>query len=100
MFYRKAHELTSPDEEVNTYRRIEIKSMILSNNDSVLTSEHKVVLAETLREVEIEKQQASEEKFKWERERLKLEQERRKFEEERQKLQEELAKTKAQLNTK
>lgn len=86
MFHRRAQEVLSRTQDS------QIKQLLMRNSDTLNSSE-KALLAETLREIEIEKHHASEERFKWERERLKLEEERRKFEEEKRRFHEMLKQT-------
>ena len=60
MFMKRGQEVNVSADE-NTVRK-EIKSMIMSDGLKVLSYQEKSMLAETLREIEIEKQLASEER--------------------------------------
>ena len=63
MFYRRAQELSGlGEEEESTKVTRQVKDLFQAKKEAILSSEEKVVLAETLREVEAEKQLASEEK--------------------------------------
>lgn len=63
MFYRRAQELsTLGEDEEATKATKQAKDLFQTKKEAILSSEDKVVLAETLREVEAEKQLASEEK--------------------------------------
>lgn len=63
MFYRRAQELSSLGEEEEAKGVTKhVKDLFEAKKEAILSSEDKVVLAETLREVETEKQLASEER--------------------------------------
>ena len=62
MFYRRAQELSSLGEEEAKGVTKHVKDLFEAKKEAILSSEDKVVLAETLREVETEKQLASEER--------------------------------------
>eukprot|EP00731_Ephydatia_muelleri_P029709 Em0021g232a len=95
LFLRQQKKFAERDTTLVAEREINIQALKTVLNDTSLTSDKKAAFGELLREIEQQKQLASEERYKWERERMKFESERQKFQEEKRQFQEEMERLKA-----